>query len=310
MTAPPILAAGAVVLAGVADGAVGELPTKLHPVAWFGRVVGALDRPWSRPQLVGSLAALVLPVVAAGCVAGVVAIGASSGRWIGGLLAGVALFVSLSRRMLLGEASAVVELSGEDVEAARTRLRSLAGRDASSLSPAELRSAAVESAAENLADGLVAPLLGFCLGATVSLPAAAGLAAWVKAVNTMDSMLGYHSTPTGWGPARLDDVVMFVPARTTAVLLALAAGRPGAVLSARKRAHLPSSPNSGWPMATAAAAVDCRLHKPGAYDLFPERALPDGRAGTRGVALVDRAAVLALLGAAGWCLLAGGGPWF
>ncbi|GAB7013009.1 cobalamin biosynthesis protein [Halolamina salina] len=303
----------AVVAAGVADALVGEPPTNVHPVAWFGRAVGAIDREWRHPRFVGLLAAIGLPLAVAGVVATVVKVGGLLHPAAAALAAAATLFVSLSRRMLREEAVAVVDASDDDLAAARERLPALVGRDPSALDAGEARSAAVESAAENLADGLVAPLLAFAVGAAVSLPAAAALAAWVKAVNTMDSMLGYRDEPTGWAPARLDDAVMFVPARLSAALLAIAAGRPGGLVAARRYARAPPSPNSGWPMAAAAAALGCRLHKPGGYDLFPERPLPDTETAADGVALVDRAGGLAFLLAAGWCgVLAGrlgGGAW-
>lgn len=309
-----VYAAGAVIFARFADGWLGELPTRFHPVAWFGSLVAPFDREWPAPRLVGAVAAAVLPLLAALAVGAVVAAGSLVSPLLVAVLAGTALFVTTSLERLLGEAAAVVKRSEADLDAARERLRSLAGRDASDLSAAEVRSAAVESAAENLADGLYATLLAFAVGATVSLPVAAALAAWVKAVNTMDSMLGYHSKPVGWAAARLDDVVMFVPARATALALALAAKRPGALIAARPYARVPSSPNSGWPMATLAAALGCRLHKPDAYDLFPARSLPDVGTAGRGVAVVRRAGVVGfLLTAVGAGLFAGtlgGGAWF
>lgn len=303
-------------LAALGDWLVGEPPSRVHPVAWFGSVVGLVDRDWSAPRLVGTVATLLLPALAGAIVAGVVHLGGRANPALGTLLAAGALFVSISLSMLLAEASAVVELTKTTVPGARERLRSLAGRDASDLSPDELRSAAVESIGENLADGLVAPLLAFTVGAFVSLPAAAGLAVWVKAVNTMDSMLGYRSKPTGWAPARLDDAVMFVPARISALLLAIAAGDPRAISQARSFANVPASPNSGWPMATLAAVLDSRLRKPGAYDLFADRSLPDVPTAKRGVAVTRRAGLLAFLVAAFGAGLgsglaaAGGGPWF
>ncbi|MFB6220067.1 MAG: CobD/CbiB family cobalamin biosynthesis protein [Halolamina sp.] len=287
--------AGAVILARFADGLFSEPPTAFHPVAWFGTLVGTVDREWPMPRLVGVLAALLLPAGAGAAVAAVVSAGALLSPVVGGMLAGAALFACVSLEMLLSEVAAVVKLSDQDVPAARERLLSLAGRDAEELSAAELRSAAVESAGENLADGLFAPLLAFALGAVVSLPIAAGAAAWVKAVNTMDSMLGYRSKPVGWASARLDDAVMFVPARLTALLLALAAGKPGALLDARRFARVPSSPNSGWPMATLAAVLGCRLRKPGTYDLFPERSLPSAATAGSGIAVVRRAGVAGFL---------------
>jgi adenosylcobinamide-phosphate synthase len=211
----------------------------------------------------------------------------------GAVAAGFVVFVATSRRMLLTEVRTVVAASDAALPSARTRLRSLVGRDTAHLSPGEVRSAAVESAAENLADGLVAPLLGFALFAPFSLTAAAGAAVWVKAVNTLDSTLGYPDRPLGTAAARLDDLTMWVPARASAVLLALAAGRPDALRRARRSARRPASPNSGWPMATLASAVGIRLEKPGTYRIDGGACLPTREDATHGVRIVDRAAWLA-----------------
>jgi adenosylcobinamide-phosphate synthase len=158
-----------------------------------------------------------------------------------------------------------------------------------------VRSAAVESVAENLADGLVAPLLAFAV-LSPWLPLAAGAATWVKAVNTADSMLGYHSKPVGWASARLDDAVMWVPARLSAALIAVAALDPGSLRRARRWARVPESPNSGWPMATLAAALDVRLEKPGAYSIGSGR-LPTVEDAKRGIRIVGVAGVLSFVGA-------------
>jgi adenosylcobinamide-phosphate synthase len=287
------LAAGSVALAAAGDRLVAEPPARYHPVAWLGRALGPLDRPWHHPRLAGAATALLVPLLAAGVVSAVVELGSRIDPLVGAAVAGLALFVTTSRRMLVDEARAVVAASEADLPAARERLRSLAGRDATALSAAEVRSAAVESAAENLSDGLVAPLLGFAVLVPLSLPAAAGAAAWIKAVNTLDSTFGYCSVPMGWAPARLDDVVMFLPARASAVCLAVAAGRPGALRRARSLARRPASPNAGWPMATLAVALDVRLTKPGAYDIPAGDALPTPADATRGVAVVSRAGWLA-----------------
>ncbi|WP_251329524.1 adenosylcobinamide-phosphate synthase CbiB [Haloplanus pelagicus] len=282
-------AAGSVALAAGLDRLVAEPPGSLHPVAWLGRALGPLDRPWSRPRLVGAAMALAVPLVAAAVAAGGVALAARVDPFGGAAVAGLVCFVCTSRRMLLDEARAVVAASERDLPAARERLRALAGRDADDLTAGEVRSAAVESAAENLADGLVAPLAGFALLAPTSLPLAAAAAAWIKAVNTLDSTFGYRSNPMGWAPARLDDVVMWAPARATAGLLALAGGAPGAVRSARLHARAPDSPNSGWPMATIATLLGVRLEKPGAYRLDGGPALPTRTDAERGVEVVGRA---------------------
>jgi adenosylcobinamide-phosphate synthase len=298
----PVTAAAAVALAVGLDVLVGEPPNRFHPVAWFGRLVAPVDRAWNHPRLVGVLAALSLPLLAAGAVAAVVWLSSQVDPWAGAVVAGVALAATTSLRMLVAAALRVVRLSTEDVQAARESLRSLAGRDAGDLSPGLLRSAAVESAAENLADGFVAPLGAFAALAPFSLTLAAAGAAWVKAVNTLDSMLGYRSKPVGWASARLDDLVMWLPARLTALLLAQVAGRPRALLRARHWLPEVPSPNSGWPMGTLAAALEVRLEKPGVYVLNAGASLPSPRRAQRGVLQVASSGVVAtvLAGVVAW----------
>lgn len=273
----------------------GEPPAKTHPVAWFGRLVGRTDREWARPRAAGLAVALVLPALAAGAVVGVVALAASLGPFAAVIAAGLALFVSTSLRMLLDVARDVIAESERDLAGAREAVRALAGRDPHELSAGEIRSAAVESAAENLADGLVAPLSAFALLVPFSLSLAAGGAAWVKAVNTLDSMLGYPEKTHGTASARLDDLVMWLPARASAVLIAAAARNPGALARAREWAGAPPSPNSGRPMATFAAVLDVRLEKPGVYVLNSEGELPTVSEARRGVRVVALAGALAYL---------------
>ena len=327
----PVTAAAAVVLATALDAAVAEPPAKVHPVALFGRLVARVDRGgngsesdgWARPRAVGVGVAVGLPVFAAAVATVTVLAGSYTHPLAGAAVAGLVLFSTTSLRALLDRAREVIAASDDDLDAARSNLRALAGRDASSLDAAHVRSAAVESLAENLADGWVAPLVAFggvvvggeivggltVAGTDAGLALAAGAAAWVKAVNTLDSMLGYRSKPVGWAPARLDDAVMWLPARLSAGLLGVATGTPG--LSRRPRvralARDPASPNSGWPMATMAAALPARLVKPGAYDLDPAgseggnagaasgnaTALPDATTATRAVGLTRRAGLLA-----------------
>jgi len=322
----PATAAAAVALASLLDAAVAEPPGRIHPVALFGRLVARVDRAgdapgsggWTHPRAVGAAAAVCLPGLGGGVAAAVVAAGSVAHPWVGAVLAGGVLLSTTSLRALLNRAREVIAGSDADLDAARHDLRALAGRDAASLDAPHVRSAAVESLAENLADGLVAPLAAFVAvvvltealgGVAVGLALAAGAAAWVKAVNTLDSMLGYRSKPVGWAPARLDDAVMWLPARLSALLLGVAAGVPALPVRRRVRtlARRPSSPNSGWPMAAMAAALPARLVKPGAYDLDPNAgatpadgadggtaaSLPDVATATRAVGLTRRAGLLA-----------------
>src|SRR5699024_12417096 len=107
-----------------------------------------------------------------------------------------------------------------------------------------------------LAAGLVAPLFGFVLGSLLSRPVGVALAVWVKAVNALDSLLGYRSHPMGWAGARLDDAVMWVPARLSALLIAFAGGSPAALARARAWHDEPPSPDAGRPMANLTAHLE------------------------------------------------------
>ncbi|EMA51578.1 adenosylcobinamide-phosphate synthase CbiB [Halococcus thailandensis] len=297
------VAVAALGTAAVLDLVFEEFPRRIHPVALFGRLVGRFDRSWDHPETVGAVVALALPLGAAAVGGGFTMFAGSLHPLVGGLIAALALFATTSLRMLLSVAADVVGTIETDPEEARTAIRGLVGRDTTELSAGELRSAVVESIAENLADGLLAPLLAFALGVQLSLPVAVAAAIWVKAVNTLDSMLGYRSKPVGWASARLDDAVMWLPARLSAVLVALAGGSPTALARARRWQSEPSSPNSGWPMAAMAAVLDVELRKPGAYVLNPNAGLPttvDARRAMRVIAVGGSLAVL-LAGVAAWC---------
>ena len=296
--------AAVVLVVTLLDRLVGEPPVRLHPVVWFGQLVDGVDRQWRSPRAVGALAAVFLPLLAAAV--------AGSAVWLAGLVhpvaaAGVAVFVlfsSTSLRLLVSTAREVITHSENDLPRAREELLALAGRDASGLSSELVRSAAVESTAENLSDGLVAPLAAFggvAVAASLSgwsgpvLPIASAAAAWIKAINTMDSMLGYRSKPVGWASARLDDLAMWLPARLTALLIAAATPSPDPVLVGRRWARIPASPNAGWPMATLAAALHVRLEKPDTYTLNAVAELPTVDKARRGVGIVDRAGWLAFI---------------
>jgi adenosylcobinamide-phosphate synthase len=287
----------------VADLLVAELPGRIHPVAVFGRIVTRFDRPWSHPRAVGVAVAFALPLGAAALGGALTALGGYYHPLLGGSVAALALFTTTSLRMLLSVAADVLSAIEMDIERARTAIRGLVGRETAGLSAGELRSGVVESIAENLADGLLAPLVAFSLGAQLSLPIAVAAAVWVKAVNTLDSMLGYHSKPVGWASARLDDAVMWLPARLGATLIALAGSSLAALARARAWRAEPSSPNSGWPMATLAAVLDVELRKPGAYVLNPNAELPTAADARRGIRVVCVAGLLSFL-------VAGATVWF
>ncbi|MCY4730782.1 cobalamin biosynthesis protein [Natronomonas gomsonensis] len=304
MTDVPLGVTVAVLLAAGLDWTLREPPAEYHPVTLFGRLVDSVDAEYDDPKRAGVAVAAILPIAAAVAVYAALWLTTPLPGIVTAVLAGLVLWSTSSLRLLIDAAEQAIEESETDPEAAREVLPALVGRDTADLPPELLRSAAVESAAENFSDGFLAPILAFALFALVSLPAAAAAATYVKCVNTLDSMLGYPG-PFGWASARLDDFVMFVPARLSSVVLGLAAGDPDAPGRARRYASVPDSPNAGWPMGSVAAAHNLRLEKPETYVLNEVADFPTVAEGHNAIRTVTRAGIatyviVALLGVILW----------
>ena len=178
------------------------------------------------------------------------------------ILIGIGVFYCLAGKTLITEVKAVFEAVDRSVEEGRTQVGRIVGRDTSDLSPQEIRAAALETLAENLSDGVIAPMFWFGF---LGLP---GMMAY-KMINTLDSMIGYKNErykDFGQAAARLDDVANYIPARLTACLMLLVSGNwhKRDFLTRFGRAHL--SPNSGYPEAALAAILDCRFG--GTHDYF------------------------------------------
>jgi adenosylcobinamide-phosphate synthase len=161
--------------------------------------------------------------------------------------------------------------AGHLEEARALAARDLVGRPTSQLDAGELSGAAIQSLAENLSDSVVAPLLAYVAG---GLPAAAAY----RALNTADAMWGYR-TPAllhrGRVAARADDVANLIPARLTALLIAMRSPRPREALRVALRDHARApSPNGGWPMAAMAGGLGVRLVKRGSYSFNAEAPAP------------------------------------
>lgn len=228
-----------------------------HPVTWLGRLIAALDRRLNRGRhRVARGAAASLLVIAAALVPAL-----ALQALLGPVLAAVLAWPLVAARSLDDHLRAVARpLRAGDLVAARHATAMIVGRDVSRADEPALARAAIESLAENASDGVIAPLFWAALA---GLP---GIAAY-KAINTLDSMIG-HRTPRhdefGRCAARLDDAANWLPARLTAVLIALAAsGRGWAV--ARRDAQAHRSPNAGWPEAAMAGALSVRLSGPRMY---------------------------------------------
>jgi adenosylcobinamide-phosphate synthase len=215
----------------------------------------------------------------------------------------IATYVTVAGRALATAAGDVeASLKSGDLDSARTRLRVLVGRDAAALGLSEVARAVVESVAENTVDAIIAPALWAALAGPTGALA-------YRALNTLDAMVGYRSPRYrrfGWASARADDVMGWVPARLTAVLVC--AVRPWAARSiwrsVRRQAPAHSSPNAGVAEAAFAAALGVRLGGTNVYDGRPERRAILGTGLPPSVADINRAVRLSRHVTAAGALLA------
>ena len=260
----------AILLAVALDLAVGEPPARGHPVAWLGRALDWAERRAPGRSVADGGAAVTVVIAGAWAVSRLLATATRGLGLAGVVLEALALKPAFAVRRLI-EATAGVEaaLRAGDLETARIRAgRDLVSRPTKDLGADEVASAAIESASENLVDSIAAPILAYAVG---GLPAA-----WTyRAVNTADAMWGYRDARYerfGKAAARLDDLVNLVPARLGATVLAAGAALvgengAGAARVAWAQHRRTASPNSGWPMAAMAGALDVGLAKRGAYRL-------------------------------------------
>ena len=300
----------------VIDGLIGDPPALWralpHPVALIGRAIDVLERKLNRPTRGDRDRRLRGALVAGGLVLAAVVIGAGvtelrrATAW-GGALEVALVWTLIAQRSLYAHVRAVaVGLEKGGLEGGRREVAKIVGRDPESLDEAGVARAAIESCAENFADGVVAPVFWYVL---FGFP---GLLAY-KTVNTLDSMIGHRSTrylEFGMVSARLDDAMNLIPARLAGLLLALAAafvphGRPVEALRVMLRDHgHHRSPNSGWPEAAMAGGLDLALAGPRRYPGYvaQEKWIGTGRA--RATATDIRKALLVM---AVGCLLQAGG---
>ena len=287
-----------------------------HPVAVVGRGVGILEARLNDPALSdarrlvrGGVAALLVVAAAAG--AGALVHALASAAPAGAVIEAVAASVLVAYRGLRDHVGAVARGLESGLADARAAVSHLVGRDPASLDRSGVARAAVESLAENFADGVVAPLFWYVL---LGFP---GLLAY-KAINTLDSMIG-HRDPRyrsfGRVAARVDDAANWLPARLAAALLAVAAlalpgaSARGALRAAFRDARRHRSVNAGWPEAAMAGALGFSVAGPRRYGgrTVEDAWMGDGRRdlGSKDVRAALRhyavaAALLAALLAAGW----------
>ena len=235
-----------------------------HPVVGFGKWIGFWEHRLNhgrRRKLKGAFLAITSILLVFGIAAGIsysFFILHSSLFIVWNTLV---VFYCLAGTTLIREVRAVFQALDHSLDEGRQQVARIVGRDTSQLTAQEVRTAALETLAENLSDGVVAPLFWF------ALLGAPGMLTY-KMVNTLDSMIGYRTAryrDFGCWAARIDDIANFIPARLTAFLMIIAAGKPQLMGFVLRNARNHASPNSGYPEAALAGIIDCRFGGPHIY---------------------------------------------
>ncbi|GMA64973.1 adenosylcobinamide-phosphate synthase CbiB [Alicyclobacillus fastidiosus] len=294
------------------DYLVGDPPRIPHPVVLIGRWIKCIDESWNqhpsafvRSRILGSMLT-VATVVGAGALTWLILyLLHFVSPWLA-ILANVWLIsTTIAWRGLLKAGQSVQKaLQRDGIEAGRAAVAMIVGRDTAHLDEAEVTRACVETLAENIVDAIVSPVVFGCIGG-------APLAMAYRAANTLDSMVGYRSARHrhfGWSSARLDDLLNYVPARLTALLLfvaiALCKGHAHrAWRTWRRDAHLHPSPNSGIPESMVAGALGVQLGGQNVYDGVLSNRATMGDA-TRSLESADIRRTAHLVSAVSWVLFA------
>lgn len=249
-------------------------PVRLpHPIVYFGKWIAWGERHLNKGRgrkAKGALFALVSIGGVFLLTYGVfLVINSFLPSWCSIAIGGVLVFYCLAGKTLRREVRMVFEAVDESTEKGRSQVARIVGRDTSELSPQEIRTAALETLAENLSDGVIAPLFWFVL---LGVP---GMLTY-KMVNTLDSMIGYQNErykDFGCWAAHIDDIANYIPARLTALLMVCVAPFRMALLKfVMHYGPQHASPNSGWPEAALAGILNCRFGGPHNYfgELFPK----------------------------------------
>lgn len=245
----------------LADKLLGD-PTWLpHPIVLFGKAIAAGER-WlnkgGHRRAKGGVLTLVLIVLTFCITAGIIHLLGllSFARPLSVMIfSAILIFYCLAGTTLCKEVRMVFDAADRSLDDGRRQVGRIVGRDTSELTDQEVRKAALETLAENLSDGVIAPLFWLLL---LGLP---GMMTY-KMINTLDSMIGYRTERYrlfGTVAARIDDIANYIPARLTAMLMIIVAGKPRLWRFVCRYGSQHASPNSGWPEAALAGILHCRF---------------------------------------------------
>lgn len=270
-----------IAIAFILDILIGDPKWLPHPIRIIGKAIEFLEKILRKAFVPGRLACVLHADRLAGVIlAGIIVFGtylityeivnifSYMGKIWEVAISTIIIFFSLSIRDLLKEAKGVLkELKSGNIIKARKNLSKIVGRDTHDLNEQQITRACIETTSENAVDGIIAPLLCAFIGGPT-------LAMAYKAINTLDSMVGYKNkryTDFGWASAKLDDIVNYVPARIAAIMLPMSIYLCGAdyvnsIKTIKRDGGKHSSPNSGIPEAAIAGALKIRLGGPSTYE--------------------------------------------
>ena len=228
-----------------------------HPAVLMGRLVAFLDRTLNTGNDRKSKGVLALAIL---CFSAAV-LGSVLSQ-LGWVIEIIVATILLAQKSLVDHVKAVATGLRISIAQGRFAVSMIVSRDTKDMTESQIARSAIESAAENFSDGVIAPAFWFLIG---------GLPAMLvyKFVNTADSMIGYKTKKYlefGWASARFDDVLNWVPARISMLLIVAFAKQPINLKAIISEAKQHKSPNAGWPEAAMARAIDVALAGPRSYD--------------------------------------------
>lgn len=258
-----------ILLAVFIDILLGELPAQLHPVVWMGKLIQFIkpDLLKIKSKWSGFILTLILTITFTFPVL-ILVYYLKFDYIFYILISGFILSTTFSIKMLITSSKDIALELKSNKENARQKVSYLVSRDTKNLDDSQIISATVESLTENITDSIVSPLLfSFVLGVPGAM--------FYRVVNTLDAMVGYKNEENaliGWFPAKLDDVLNYIPARLTGLIIIFSAfilrmdWKNSYKIMFRDARNTPS-PNSGYSMAATAGALGIKLEKPGVYEI-------------------------------------------